>query len=289
MPRQIAINSESTGNFTTEIINGREHIVTPMVSVVANSVMNNLAYPYEAIAETFQNMEMLPAPASHPKVNGEKVSASNPIAINQFNVGGFVKSASFNEGRVINELAIDLDVANKDERGRKIVDKIRNGDRIGVSTGLDADIINVSGQMGGKSYDGMVSNIRWDHVAILWDGEKPAGDQTFTLNSDNSERVLICNLEMSSEGLRDKLSMALKRKYESMTDDVWVYDYFVDSDNVIARIGDDYRLIPFAIDSDGNVTLTGDGMPGYIDIQTEFKPFGDSAEINNNGVLVKNS
>jgi hypothetical protein len=193
MLKKIAVNSQSTGKFRTEVINNRPHIVTEMVSIEGDSVMNGLLYPLGDITNTFSQLDALPAPAGHPTVNGVNVSAMNLFAINAHYVGGMVRKPRMVGKQVVNELVFDIEVANKHDSGKKIIERIENGESIGVSTGLNATVTNQSGTIGATEYAGIVSDIQFDHVAVLLD-EPPAGDNTFTINSaDEENSIIICN------------------------------------------------------------------------------------------------
>lgn len=183
MPQKITINSRSDGKFRKEVINNRPHIVTEMLSIEGDTVMNGLYYPDSEVESSYSQLDSLPAPAGHPVANGENISAFHPLAMNAFNVGGFVRSPRKEGKRVINELVFDIEAASKDDRGKEIIRRIENGERIGVSTGLNAKLVNYSGKKA-------VSGIKFDHVAVLLN-EKPAGENTYTVNS---EEVLICNM-----------------------------------------------------------------------------------------------
>lgn len=195
---EIHLNSSSSGNFREEVINGRTHLITEMVSIELNSIMNGLFYPKEAIEASYHQLDNLPAPMGHPVVNGENVSANHPLAVNAFNVGAFVMNPRIEGNFVHNDLAIDIMTAEKDSRGIELMKRIKNKERVGVSTGLNAGIMNGSGERGGVSFNGTVSGIEFDHVANLLH-EAPAGQNTYTVNSDNENSVLICNVEQSTE------------------------------------------------------------------------------------------
>ena len=182
MTQKIAINSRSNGKFREEVLNNRPHIVTEMMSIEGDSTMNGLFYPDDQVTNSFKQLDMKPAPAGHPTANGENISAFHPLATNAFNVGGFVRNSRKEGKRVYNELVFDLEVANKDERGKEIVSRIKNGQKIGVSTGLNASVIN-----NGDKRE--VRDIEFDHVAVLLN-ETPAGENTFTVN----EELIICNM-----------------------------------------------------------------------------------------------
>jgi hypothetical protein len=189
MLQKIAINSKSSGRFKSELINGRSHIVTNMLSLEGDSIMNDLFYPMDEVKSALSQLHMLPAPAGHPEVSGENISAFHPLALNANHFGGFIRNPRLEGKRVINELVIDEEVAERSEKGQTIINSIRNGQKLGVSTGLKAHISNSSGNYAGKRYKGAVSDIDFDHVAVLLD-EAPAGDTTYTLNKG----VRMCNI-----------------------------------------------------------------------------------------------
>ena len=182
--QKISVINRSTGKFRTETINNREHLVTSMMVIEGDSVMNELFYPNKAVMTAMAQLDMLPAPDGHPNIDGEPVSAFNPLAINAHNIGGFTRSPIQDKKRVITDLVIDLDIANKSERGKKIIAKIKNGERIGVSTGLIADLTESSGRIDKQNFYGTVQNISFDHVAVLLDAN-PAGENTYTINHSN--------------------------------------------------------------------------------------------------------
>lgn len=214
MSLKIAINSESSGKYREESINGRPHLVTNMISIEGDSVMNRLFYPFDEVNSSYQQLDNLLAPASHPQENGENVFIrDNPTAINAYNVGAFVRNPTLENNVVKNELVFDIEVASKDDRGREAIRRIKSGDKIGVSTGLTADRFNKDGVFNGVEYDAEARNLRFDHVAFLLD-EPPAGQNTFTVNSE----LFVCNLGTQAENLnnhevipmdKDKLVLAI--------------------------------------------------------------------------------
>ena len=190
MLQKIAVNSKSSGRFSSENINGRDHIVTSMLSIELDSVMNGLLYQADKVTAAISQLHLKLAPASHPTVNGKHVSAFHPLAINANHFGGFLRDTTMDGKKAITELVIDVEASGKSDDGTEIVRRIKAGERIGVSTGLTAKVINKKGSVKGKKFTGIVDDITFDHVAILLD-EAPAGDNTFTLNSSG---VLIHNI-----------------------------------------------------------------------------------------------
>lgn len=181
MKQQISIVNKSTGKFAIEKINGRKHLVTTMLAIEGDSVMNELFYPNDVVASAAPQLDMLPAPAGHPQVNGKPVSAFNPLAINAHSFGGFTRSPEISGMKVFADLVIDLKIANQSSKGRSIIARIRKGERIGVSTGLIADVTNTLGNINNQEFTGRVERINFDHVAVLLDA-MPAGENTFTIN-----------------------------------------------------------------------------------------------------------
>jgi hypothetical protein len=159
---KIVINSNSSGKFSERMINGRPHLITSMVSIEGDTVMNRLFYPNAEVAAAYQQLAGLPAPASHPTVDGMNVTASHPLAVNAHNIGAFVVDGRLDGKRVVNELALDLEVARRDPRGVETERRIRNAERIPVSTGLNAMRVDMVGEHNGDAYDGTLSGLEFD-------------------------------------------------------------------------------------------------------------------------------
>lgn len=280
MPRRIAINSKSTGKFRTEVINNRPHLVTEMVSIVGDSVMNKLLYGLSNVVKAFPQLDHLPAPASHPTVNGEPISAFHPLAVNAHNFGGMTRKPRMEGKKVINELAIDIEVAGKDDRGIEVMRRIEAGEPIGVSTGLNATVTNQKGNIGNTEFEGIVSDIKFDHVAILLD-EKPAGGETFTVNSED---VILCNVDESVNELHDKVRDAAQEKFKSSDPHVhiWISDILLNPNRAIIEMGTKLMMVPFGFDDDKKVVFTGEGRE--VERKVTFEPVGDAASFTNKEV-----
>jgi len=254
MLRKFTINSKSTGKYEKKIVNSRECIVTSMVSIVGDSVMNRLGYPFAQVVNSYKQLDNLHAPAGHPSVGGTNVSAFLPSAVNAFGVGGSVSNPRLDGRRVINDLVFDIEAANKDERGKEIIQRIENGEKIGVSTGLNADVSEESGMMDGEQYTGLVSNIQFDHVAVLLT-ETPAGKETFTVNSDE---LMICNVAESVRELEDKVWSAVKEKFG---ENAYPSEILLNPDQIVVRIDEALLLVSFGYNEAQNIVFTGEPVP----------------------------
>lgn len=198
----ISINSQTSGKFKREMINNRSHIVTSMMPIRGDISMNGILYPNKEVKASFEQLHDLPAPNGHPIINGVHVSAFKPASMNAFNVGGFTRNPKMKGKEVFVDFLIDEEVANKSDDGKEIIRRIEAGEKIGVSTGLNINEIEMkSGKDDlGVSFDRIGRGFNFDHVAILLN-EKAAGDHAGTeliLNTANKdEPIHIVNLVMN--------------------------------------------------------------------------------------------
>jgi len=281
-PIRVTVNSSTSGKFREEMINNRQHLVTEMMPIRADSTMNGILYPDAQVRASFMQLNNLPAPMSHPKVNGVHVSAFHPLAINAHNVGAFVRKPRMKGKEVFNELVIDLEVAAQTEDGQELVRRINEGEAIGVSTGLTIDKLTAANGRDdfGVSYNKIGEGFNFDHVALLLN-ETAAGAHagTAVVNDDEGGEIIVCNMEardafneVTIEGgltvseLRDALCMQGREMLgvngDSETGYLWIEEIFLDSGEVIFNLepagGGDYMLLRsgFSV-TDGNVSLSG--------------------------------
>lgn len=210
MTTKVTINSKTSKKYRTEYLNDREHLVTEMVSIVGDSVMNKGLYPLDEVKATYKQLHNLPAPNSHPMINGEPISAFHPLAVNAYNIGGFIRNPRMDGKKVINEFWLDVEIANKIDDGKELVRRIENAEEVGVSTGLTVDQEEVADS---NEYEWIARNMQFDHVAILLN-EKAAGAHVGTKLQTNSERVLIgfCQPSVAKLNSLKENEMALNAK-----------------------------------------------------------------------------
>ncbi|MCK5641214.1 MAG: DUF2213 domain-containing protein [Gammaproteobacteria bacterium] len=262
---KIAINSKTSGKFRTEVMNGRDHLVTEMVSIVGNSVMNGGLYPDDEVTNSFMQLDSLPAPNGHPTVNGNKVSAFHPAAVNAHNIGGFIKNPRKEGLTVINEFWLDTAVANQSDDGMELISRIESGGKVGVSTGLNLiqEITNGTAE-DGSEFTWIARDMEFDHVAILLN-EKAAGSHVGTelkLNEDETVQIVALN-ELGVESLKQKLNDKLEFKF-GKENWVWIIDVFPDQKQLIyeldPREGGESRLWKrgYGVDANEEVSLLDD-------------------------------
>lgn len=177
----VKVNAKTVGEYQTKVANGRKHLVVSAMAIEGDSVMNRLFYPSSVVTANYSKLKGVLAPLSHPIIDGEHVSASNPMAINAYGIGGFVKAPRLNDKQVVAEIWIDEATAETTTQGRRTLNAIKNGEKIGVSTGLFVDAEPAEGQ---TEYDQVVTNFDVDHLAILLD-EQPAGKNTYIQNDED--------------------------------------------------------------------------------------------------------
>lgn len=278
----VFINSHTSGNVHIESIGGREHIVTKMVSIVGNTVMNNIFYPNDEVVNSMHQLDMIKAPIGHPKVNGVNVSISHPVGDNIHNVGAFVRSPRMEGMKVINDLCIDVERANQSDNGKELVRRINAGEHVGVSTGLNLQIENISGTGDdGVAFERIGRNFQFDHVAVLLN-EASAGEHVGTAVVNAYGGKMIIN-EINVLTLEDRIDTLLRDENPDMSVSVWSIAIFTESKTFIYRIRRDgfpVRLFRrgYSIDSDDNVTLLDDAVE--VRKKVEFVPIGGTSATN---------
>jgi hypothetical protein len=153
-------------------IRGKDHIVVSGVShMIGDAVMNQIHYPAGETIKLSNSLgnKRIVMPSSHPTGDeGEFISASDPLALMSNFVGAFAFNFSMRGDRLISDIAIDPEVANRTDTGKQIINAIENGDPIDVSTGF---FLNIEDEEGfgsdGEPFLGVASNLFLDHVAFL--------------------------------------------------------------------------------------------------------------------------
>ena len=268
---QILINSRTSGKFTRETVAGREHIVVSMMPIRGDISMNNVFYPNNEVSSSFTQLDALPAPLGHPVINGVFTPAKHPVANNAFNVGGFLRNPRKKGKLVFTDLMLDVTVANQTDDGKALIKRIEDGEKIGVSTGLNIARVEVRNGKDdfGKPFTKMGHGFTFDHVAILMN-EAAAGEHAGTeliLNDANGnptgEKITVCEMaanELSTSDMHEMLrALVSVDDHEVFT---WVMDIFPESKSFIFTVekGADRKTFKqsFAIDSNDEISLLDD-------------------------------
>lgn len=161
----------NAGAIRREKRNGRDVVIVPGATLPDNIVMNGIMYPAEEIEKSFSSLSRKPAPLGHPVINGKFVSASDPEGLNLGWIGAWNENVRRENGRVLLDKVIDVEMANRSEGGKAVLAAIDKGDPIHTSTGLYCMMEAANGDV---SYKNIARNIQFDHDAILLDQDGAA-------------------------------------------------------------------------------------------------------------------
>lgn len=278
---RILVNTRTSGKFTKQTIAGREHMVVPMMPIRGDITMNSVFYPNDEVSKSFTQLDALPAPLGHPTINNVHVSAKHPVANNAFNVGGFLSNPRKKGKLVFANLMLDVAVANQTDDGKALIKRIEEGEKIGVSTGLN--IANIETRTGkddfGKEFTKIGHGFTFDHVAILMN-EAAAGEHAGTeliLNEETgeNEEITVCTMqtnELSTSDMHEMLRDLVKT--DGCETYAWVMDIFPDSKSFVFTIekGNDRTTFKqsFAIDTTDEISLLDDRIE--VEKKVEFVP-----------------
>ena len=152
-----------------EVLEDREHVVVPMVILtegVHNGSFGPVYYPKEELEKTPQAWDHKPIVVYHPVMNGQPISACDPVVLNTRKVG-IMLNTRYEDGKLKSEGWIDISRVNKvDER---IMAAIEAGETMELSTGLFVDLEEQEGEWNGEKYIAIARNFRPDHLALLPD------------------------------------------------------------------------------------------------------------------------
>lgn len=205
--RQARINIRSVANSKaakTIRRNGRDLMVIPSATLPDDVVMNGIKYPADEIEKSFRTLERTPAPLGHPMVNGAFVSARDPEGINIGWIGAWNENVRREKGRVFLDKVIDIEVANRTEDGKRLMDAINAGKPIHTSTGLLADLM----ETGEDEPKYAVCNMFFDHDAILLDEEGAATPDQGVGMLVNGKQIDVINSSLT-DAWEEQLDWAL--------------------------------------------------------------------------------
>lgn len=152
------------------LFEGRQYLVAPVVALV-EGVHNGSFYPAEEIAAFANTWNGVAVPVDHPRgSNGEPSEMNTPETLEARNVGRlFNMWFDAAQKRLRGEVWIDIEKAGRVD-GR-LIDHIRAGLPMEVSTGLFCEEEQTPGDWNGEHFTGIIRNIRPDHLALLPGGE----------------------------------------------------------------------------------------------------------------------
>jgi len=157
-----------SGEPRTEYLNGKEHLVVPMVLIVPgvlNGSKGPLFYPSDELSKDPSVWNNVPMVVYHPMHDGKAISARQPSVLNKSFVG-CVFNAKF-DGKLVAEGWFDVERTRRVDS--RILRSLESHNPIELSTGLRTEEDPTPGVFNSVKYDAVARNYVPDHLAILPD------------------------------------------------------------------------------------------------------------------------
>jgi len=172
--RYVQLKAVRDGELEVKQLNGADHLVVPSIILVEGVLhASNAEHPALALAEEFgifpSSWDGRPVVYSHPKRNGEAVSANSPDLWESEVIGQLFGSGMKDKKKLRTYVWL-----NKERTPDEVLQAFENGEAMEVSTGLYALEEEKPGEFDGRSYDVIWRNIVPDHLAILPKGSTGA-------------------------------------------------------------------------------------------------------------------
>lgn len=279
---------------------GTSYSIKGVCGAVDGLVMNRMLYPAEQLAAGVASLNDKPAPAGHPKdAQGRYISALNGDALLTAYAGAICRNARHEAGRTLVDIEINEAQARAHPDGIKLVERLdaaiagTNADPIHVSTGLFCEPITANGESGGRAYDRIATQIRYDHLAFLLH-ERGAGTpeqgvgmflnaagteeavEVVTLNADPTDRrsagliawvrrLLGNGSDLSFDQISDGL-------YKGLPEGAWLREVF---DRYAIYTDRDSKLWKqdYSVGSDGSVAWSGTAVE--VTRKVEYEPISN--------------
>lgn len=150
---------------------GRDWVVAPTQMItegVHNGSDGPIFYPADELAKLPAVWNHKPVVVYHPTVNGQSVSACDPIQLTTRKVGVLLNTKWDAENKKLGtETWLDPDRIQKVDN--RVAEAIENNEMMEVSTGLFMDLERTEGEWNGEEYIGIARNLQPDHLALLPD------------------------------------------------------------------------------------------------------------------------
>ncbi len=161
------------GAVRTEMWDGREHLVVPVVAlqeaaIHAINAKNREFVPVAALTASVDKWNGHPLVVGHPVRDGKQISAHDDAVLAKHGFG-FIRQAHMNGTRLGMEAMVDPSRLTALKQDALLAD-LRAGKQIEVSVGAFVTTNDKKGTHGGRAYDGEWQDITPDHLAFLYGG-----------------------------------------------------------------------------------------------------------------------
>lgn len=274
---------------------GRAYLVAPLVALVPG-VLNAELVLADEIGRHVEAWNDAPIPIGHPMRNGVPVSARSLDVLKSKVIGRF-QNVRF-DGRLVGEAW--LDVAKALALGASaLLNRLRRGDPVEVSTGYFRDVEVATGVWNGVAYDTISRNIRPDHLALLPDGvgacswsdgcgiPRVLAALEFLPNhgGDMAVNQDVAVKELSLDAAGELVRGAFLSRFGSLPslppaegNDTWVREIF--ADRVIASLRGQLVAVPYTFSEDELEVTFSEPVPVEIIYQpVETAPAAQTAPV----------
>ena len=287
-------NAIATGAVRYDTLEGREHIVAPMVMITEGVHAGSngpLLYEPGPMEESVPAWNHKPVVVYHPQENGQHVSACSPAQLNARKVG-LILNTRFDrakiQGHMTHRLPAEawLDVKRVVEVDERIMAALESNTPMEVSTGLFHKPVAKTGVWNGKGYTAAATAFAPDHLALLPDKPGACGiadGAGLLLNEASDDKIRQVGLmpfvrkamqevwdtyalnQKSFGNITEDLVALLRERF---TGDPWVVAVY--KDFVVYEQGGHYWKLPYKIESDV-VMVPADAKPEQVVRVTEYR------------------
>lgn len=191
------------------MLEGREHLVVPMVMLTEGVHAGSngpLFYPGDELSKSVQVWNHKPIVVYHPQMNGQGISACDPIVINSSKVG-IILNTKWDRNKKKLRAEAWLEKGRLSIVDDRVLDHLEKKQMMEVSTGLYTENEEKEGAHLGKKYVAIAKNYRPDHLALLPDMKGACsiedGAGLLQLNAADQSKVI------------QAVQAALKEKFKS--------------------------------------------------------------------------
>lgn len=266
----------------TEIVNGREYLVVPVVALMEGVIHAvNAETPERVPIETLQKAAATwngrPVTLGHPKTGGKQCSASHPEALG-LHIGE-IKNSHISGKKLLQEAWIDKEKAKLLDA--EMLQRLSDNKTEEVSVGAYVVTDGIEGKLDDKPYKASWLLAAGDHLAFLPGGrgacsiEMGCGTHRAAMNLVMAEAIEMVTETTQTEmpecltftalaevDLNERISAiydAVNREFsdppQPVTPSNYAYTEQVFDDRVIVRKGDEVFSVDYTVDKDGKVTL----------------------------------
>jgi hypothetical protein len=265
----------ATGVVRTEMVNGREHLVVPVVALMEGVIhAANAPTPEFVPAETLKRAAASwvgkPLCVGHPHRGGKQCSANHPEMLASYGFGT-IRSAMMKGAKLVMETLVDP-LRLKLLKHERLLADLKEGKNVEVSVGAYTVTNRKEAEWNGKKYSGEWVIAEGDHLAFLPDRrgacslEMGCGAHRAAMHLVTAEAieivapsqppiVMFSTLEdvALDERMRRVIQAVNDEYYEQPDPTPYVREVF--DDKVIVQMGEDTLAIPYVVGTDGEVDL----------------------------------